>query len=329
MLRFNSNHEYVARCLDDGFSLFESDTFRRIKSVTEIGAMALAILVGSSKLAVLVPAVTDTATASPRQLILYDIQQCQSMSDLVLDTQNGILNVETNEHRLVVVTETELHIFELPSMAPVQYVKTAPNPKGVVSLCPNVFATATVPSCCYVSFPTVLKSGDDCVVVHDVMDRSTTQVTVLLRPHKTSVTNLKFCADGQKLATASAKGTVIRIWSMPQGIPLHSLRRGNSTATIFTLSFGGTQNELLAVSSSSGTIHVFSCGEPYATTVAAFSAQKRSLWSVKVKDGSRFTGVALTRDGSKMHVVNAGWGFSYQVLEGIKGAKLIHESKLQ
>jgi autophagy-related protein 18 len=328
MIRFNSNNEYVARCLDDGFAIFECEPFRRIKSVTEIGAIAIASLVGSSKLSVLVPGITDNTMASPRQLMLYDTQQCQSMSDLVLDTQNGILNIEVNEHRLVVVTESELHVFELPTMAPLQYVKTAPNPRGVASLCPNVFSTAVLPSCCYLAFPTQLKSGDDCVMVHDVMDRNTTQVTVLVRPHKTAVTNLRFSSDGCKLATASAKGTVIRVWSMPQGVPLHSLRRGTSTATIYTMSFGGDDNSLIAVSSSSGTIHVFGCGEPYATTVAAFSAEKRSLFSVKVKDGTKFTACALTRDGTKLHVVGGPWAFTY-IIEGHKSAKLLQENKLQ
>eukprot|EP00759_Apiculatamorpha_spiralis_P000644 PhF_6_TR10246/c0_g1_i1/m.15888/K17908/WIPI, ATG18; autophagy-related protein 18 len=330
MIRFSSTNDYVVRSMDDGFSIFDNVSFRRVKAQTEMGPIAFATLIGSSKLVVLVPAVKETGAtgSSPRQLILYDTHSCQSLSDFVLDTQNGILNVEVNDHRLVVVTETELHVLELPSMIPVQYVKTAPNPRGVASLS-GLTSSASGKQVCYLAFPTKLKSDEDAVLVHDVLDRSTTQVTVLVRPHKTAVTALKFSSDGSKLATASAKGTVIRVWLMPTGIPLHSFRRGNSQATIYTMSFGGEDNTLLAVSSNSGTVHVFGCGEPYAQTAAAFSNEKRSLFSVKIKDASKFTAVALNREGKKLYVGSvSGWGFTYDIADGCKDAKLAHEAKL-
>ena len=61
---------------------------------------------------------------------------------------------------------------------------------------------------------------------------------------------------GDKLATSSEKGTIIRVYSTEHGTQLQELRRGSEYALIFSLSFDPT-GRWLACSSDSGTIHIF------------------------------------------------------------------------
>ncbi|KAI7747696.1 hypothetical protein M8C21_029034 [Ambrosia artemisiifolia] len=63
--------------------------------------------------------------------------------------------------------------------------------------------------------------------------------------------------DGNVVATASNKGTLVRIFGTRDGTLLREVRRGADRAEIYSLSFSPTA-EWLVVSSDKGTIHVFS-----------------------------------------------------------------------
>lgn len=61
---------------------------------------------------------------------------------------------------------------------------------------------------------------------------------------------------GPLIATASAHGTLIRIFDSKSGAQIRELRRGSFSAHIYSLSFA-QKNQFIAVYSSTGTIHIF------------------------------------------------------------------------
>ncbi|CAK0808289.1 unnamed protein product, partial [Prorocentrum cordatum] len=61
---------------------------------------------------------------------------------------------------------------------------------------------------------------------------------------------------GQLLATASSKGTVVRLFGLPALDLLYSFRRGTSPCRVFGLLFS-RDSALVCASASSGTVHVF------------------------------------------------------------------------
>ncbi len=65
------------------------------------------------------------------------------------------------------------------------------------------------------------------------------------------------------LATASDKGTVVRVFSVPDAKKLWQFRRGSQSARIFSINFNLTSS-LLAVSSDSSTIHIYRLDSPNA-----------------------------------------------------------------
>jgi autophagy-related protein 18 len=78
----------------------------------------------------------------------------------------------------------------------------------------------------------------------------------IISAHKAPLAAIAFSASGKLLATASAKGTIIRVFSVPDGSKLYQFRRGSYPARIFSLSFH-PNDSLLAVSSETETVHVF------------------------------------------------------------------------
>lgn len=76
---------------------------------------------------------------------------------------------------------------------------------------------------------------------------------------------LAFSRDGHLLASASHKGTVIRVHLVPQAIKLYTLRRGTYPAAVHSLAFSppplhplhARHSNLLACTSDTGSVHIF------------------------------------------------------------------------
>jgi WD40 repeat protein len=75
--------------------------------------------------------------------------------------------------------------------------------------------------------------------------------------HESSLAVVSLNFEGSRVATASVKGTLIRVFDTTTGQRLVELRRGAERVDIYSISFS-PQSDWLAVSSDKGTIHVFS-----------------------------------------------------------------------
>ena len=96
----------------------------------------------------------------------------------------------------------------------------------------------------------------------DVLLFSTRSLTVanVIQAHKSPISFLAINAAGTLLATASDKGTVIRVWSVPGAEKLYQFRRGTREARIYSLNFN-LVSSLLCVSSAHDTVHIFKLGQ--------------------------------------------------------------------
>jgi autophagy-related protein 18 len=78
------------------------------------------------------------------------------------------------------------------------------------------------------------------------------------------------------LATASEKGTVIRVWSIPGAEKLYQFRRGTREAKIYSINFN-LVSTLLAVSSAHDTVHIFKLGPQKSGSGAGSSGNSKTL----------------------------------------------------
>lgn len=81
----------------------------------------------------------------------------------------------------------------------------------------------------------------------------------VVEAHRSPLSCIVLNNDGTILATASDKGTIIRVFSVPDAHKLYQFRRGSMPSRIFSMSFNVTST-LLCVSSATETIHVFKLG---------------------------------------------------------------------
>lgn len=120
----------------------------------------------------------------------------------------------------------------------------------------------------------------------DVLLFSTRSLTVanVIQAHKSPISFLSINSTGTMLATASDKGTVIRVWSIPGAEKLYQFRRGTREAKIYSINFN-LMSTLLAVSSAHDTIHIFKLG-PQKSGGASSSGSSIAVGSKSSDSGS-------------------------------------------
>ncbi|KAL3232300.1 Autophagy-related protein 18 [Nakaseomyces bracarensis] len=96
-----------------------------------------------------------------------------------------------------------------------------------------------------------VKNGD--VILYDL---NTLQPLMVIEAHKGEIAALAFSFDGSLIATASDKGTIIRVFNTSTGSKLYQFRRGTYPTKIYSLSFS-QDNMFLTVTCSTKTVHIF------------------------------------------------------------------------
>lgn len=159
--------------------------------------------------------------------------------------------VRMNRSRLVVCLEESLYIHNIRDMKVIHIItSTPPNPNGLIAL------SADTSNFCFLAYPGHSHTGQ-----LQVFDAETLACRVVIPAHEGQLAALQFSRTNTRIATASLKGTVIRVFDTRDGSKLYELRRGlKRTASIFSLSFSpcGT---FLACSSNTETVHVFKLDE--------------------------------------------------------------------
>jgi WD40 repeat protein len=99
---------------------------------------------------------------------------------------------------------------------------------------------------------------------------TTTSSATIIPAHESPLAALAVDPSGNLLATASEKGTLIRVFDIQSGRLLCELRRGADRAEIFSIQFNrdGTK---LCVASDKGTIHIFALDSPSTSGGGAIS----------------------------------------------------------
>ncbi|KAG8694275.1 hypothetical protein FRC08_008587 [Ceratobasidium sp. 394] len=90
----------------------------------------------------------------------------------------------------------------------------------------------------------------------DIPLAPTKHPVAIIVAHDSRLAALALTASGRLLATASKRGTLVRVWDTRSGAKVRELRRGTDHADIYGVAFRGDERELCAWSDK-GTVHVF------------------------------------------------------------------------
>jgi len=172
-----------------------------------------------------------------------------------LSFRQNVVNVKLRRDRVVVVLYDRIYLYNFSDLTLLDQIPTMANPKGLVCLSPDNTPDATgggggssagggVLAC-----PSIHRGG----VRVELYGWRKTQ---LIDAHEGPLAALALTVDGLLLATASEKGTLIRIFSTKDSALIYEFRRGVERASISCLSFSICKS-WLGVCSDRGTAHIF------------------------------------------------------------------------
>ncbi|DBA92074.1 TPA: hypothetical protein ACH3X1_015806 [Trebouxia sp. C0004] len=184
----------------------------------------------------------DNPKFAPSKVMIWDDHQNRCIGELSFRSQ--VRAVKLRRERIVVALEHKVLVYDFKDLKLLHSIETLSNPMGLVALSPS--QDQTVMAC------PGLHCGQVRVELYDV------RRTKFVEAHTTSLACLALSLDGKLLATASERGTLVRVFSTTDGSKLQELRRGADPARIFSIAFSrGDIPEFVAVSSDKGTVHVF------------------------------------------------------------------------
>ncbi|KAF8594404.1 WD40 repeat-like protein [Ceratobasidium sp. AG-I] len=258
---FNQDFSCISVGTKKGYSITNCDPFGRVYTKND-GSRGIVEMLFCTSLIALVGA-ADQPSSSPRKLQIVNTKRQSMICELLFPS--SILAVKLNRKTLVVVLEVEIYIYDISTMRLLHVIETSPNPNAICSLSPSsdpsylAYPSPTPsPTASASSAPASSSANTTNVTSGDVLifDTRLLAVTNIVRAHKAPLAHICLNSTGTLLATASEKGTVIRVFSVPAAERLYEFRRGVRGARIHCITFN-TVSTLLAVSSATDTVHIF------------------------------------------------------------------------
>ncbi|KAL9000083.1 MAG: hypothetical protein Q9169_001158 [Polycauliona sp. 2 TL-2023] len=271
---FNQDYSHLAIGTSRGFRIYTTDPFSKCFETKHSNIALLEMLFSTSLVALIL---------SPRRLQITNTKRQSTICELTFPT--AVLAIRLNRKRLAVVLEDQIYLYDISNMKLLHTIETSPNPNAIVALSPSSES-------CYLAYPLPQKSAPVSLNSHaphapptsDHIPPTTGDVLIfdalkleainVAEAHRSPLSCISINNTGTLLATASDKGTIIRVFAIPSAKKLYQFRRGSMPSRICSMAFNATST-LLCVSSASDTVHIFKLSPASGQTSTQSDSAKR------------------------------------------------------
>ncbi|XP_042469086.1 autophagy-related protein 18d-like [Zingiber officinale] len=240
----------------NGFRIYNCNTFKEtFRRDLKSGGFGIVEMFFRSNILALVGSGSNTQYP-PNKVVIWDDHQSRCIGEFTY--RSDVRGVKLRRDRIVIVLEHKIYVYDFTDLKLLHQIETLSNPKGLC--CLSHHSSTSV-----LAYPGLHRG--DVRVEHFGL-----KMTKSFSAHDSQISCMTLTLDGLLLATASTKGTLIRIFNTMDGTQLQEVRRGLDRAEIYSIALSPNV-QWLVVSSDKGTIHVFSlrvrvAGEDASTQLA-------------------------------------------------------------
>ncbi|KAF8102054.1 hypothetical protein N665_0201s0343 [Sinapis alba] len=238
---WNQDYTCFASGTSHGFRIYNSEPFKEtFRRELKDGGFKIVEMLFRSNILALVGGGPNSQYPSNKVLI-WDDHQSRCISEFSFRSE--IRAVKLRRDRIVVVLEHKIYVYNFMDLRLLHQIENLANPRGLCCLSHHM--NTSVLAC-----PGVRRG--EVRVEHFGLN-----MVQIINAHDSNIACMTMTLDGLLLATASTKGTLIRIFNTMDGTRLQEVRRGTDRADIYSIALSPNV-QWLAVSSDKGTVHIFS-----------------------------------------------------------------------
>ncbi|KAL8600879.1 hypothetical protein ACOMHN_045017 [Nucella lapillus] len=243
-VRCNQLRNFFTVATEKGVKVFSADplSLKVDLKKKQVGSCKVAELYYDTVLIALVGGGSDQKY-DEKSVVLYNMETDKVMMDATFDS--CVLAVRFTRERMIVVLPEKIFVFEFGTFKELQELKTGYNHNG---LCEVANSGMMV-------FP-ALRKGHVQVVDLKQLKAGSTISPIIINAHEGEIACLGISNSGSIIATASQKGTLVRIFNVATKKKELELRRGCDSAIVYSISFSPC-DQFLSACSDKGTVHVF------------------------------------------------------------------------
>mmetsp|Transcript_10372 Transcript_10372/g.25463 ORF Transcript_10372/g.25463 Transcript_10372/m.25463 type:complete len:373 (-) Transcript_10372:291-1409(-) len=273
-IAFNQDQSCFVCGTENGFRVYNTDPFRLTfrREFEGGGGLCIVAMLFRCNILALVGGGTNPRF-QPHKVMIWDDKTPRCIAELSFRSQ--VRQVKLRRDIVLVLIDRKVYIYRFSDLTLIDHIETFPNPRGLCTL--SASQDRTVLACPGVQKGKILvvfydqqkiqsaqsglantnqdqKDGGDFTRMQNCREKTT-----LITAHESKVSQLSLNFEGTLVASASDKGTLIRIFDAESGGLLQELRRGVDRADIQCITFS-QNSQWVVVSSDKGTIHVFAVG---------------------------------------------------------------------
>lgn len=251
-IRFNQDKSCFVCAFEDGVRIYNVEPIRELAHLRQgdVGSLTFAEMLFRTNMIAVVSG-GKRPMFSENTVMIYDDKKNKFVLEFTLPTP--VLGVRLKRNKLVAICRDQIHVFSFPNRCKKLFsLTTRENPRALCELSPLRLSTGSEELMVFPGY----RAGSIQIVNTATTEEKVSQAPITINAHRNELSCIAINQQGTMIASASVKGTLIRIWDSVRRHMLVELRRGSDTATLYCLNFS-LGDDWLCCSSDKGTVHVF------------------------------------------------------------------------